>query len=100
MPRKEVRKAAERLAIPAKAPRVRVSQSVSVLLMEALEIFDRFNRAKRELERADQIIAQLRRADLSGTGYEVVDNFRGKAVVFRPAAVRRFELRAIKEKKR
>lgn len=67
--------------------------SIGDLLKELEKIQKKLEANKKNYERVEQIVMTLKNQDLSNFGYEVVDNFKEKNVVFRPAGVRRFELK-------
>lgn len=78
-------------------PKLPAPLATKTLLIEARGILDRYARAKEALKRLDQITMILKNADLSGTGWEVKDNFpAGTNTAFRPAAVSRYQLQPVK----
>ena len=70
-------------------------KQVVELSIEAQNIMTVVEDYKKLYARLDEITALLVGADLFATGIVVVDNFQDKNVVFRPAAVRRFELKRV-----
>lgn len=69
------------------------ARKVTELATEAQNILSALEDVKALYSRLDEITMQLKGQDLSCLGLVVVDNFAEKNVVFRPAGVRRFELK-------
>lgn len=70
--------------------------SVKELLLEFQKIEKKMEKNKAMYQRLDEIVIKLVGKDLSKEKYQVVDNFEEKNCVFRPAGVRRYELKKIK----
>ena len=70
--------------------------AIGPLVKEALQVLEALDGAKELYKRMDEITLLLKGKNLAGTGLEMVDNFSEKNVVFRPAGVRRFELKRVK----
>lgn len=62
------------------------------LLVEAQNIQSILEEVKPLYSRLDDIVSMLRGMDLSGTGYEVVDQFEDRNTVFRATGISRFKL--------
>lgn len=68
---------------------------VTRLAVEAQNVLSAIEDNKRLYARLDELTQILKDANLSGTGLTVIDNFSDKNTVFRPAGVRRFELKKV-----
>lgn len=68
---------------------------ITKLAVEAQNLMSTLEGYKKLYQRIDEITLALKDQDMEGTGLEVVDNFEQKNVVFRPAGVRRFELKKV-----
>lgn len=68
-------------------------KEVTKLAVEAENILAALTEYKALYARLDEITNLLMDEDLSDTKFAMVDNFAEKNVVFRPAGVRRFELK-------
>jgi hypothetical protein len=68
-------------------------REVVKLAIEAQNIMSSLEDVKKLYGRLDEITMLLKGEDLSGVSLVVIDNFAEKNVVFRPAGVRRFELK-------
>lgn len=68
------------------------------LIQEALEVMSQLEANKALYTRLDELTAALKEAkakELKEAGLVMVDNFAEKNAVFRPACVRRFELKKV-----
>jgi hypothetical protein len=70
-------------------------KEITKLAVEAQNLMSAVEDYKKMYQRIDEITLILQGEDLSGTGLAVVDNFAEKNVVWRPAGVRRFELKKV-----
>ena len=68
-------------------------KEVTKLAVEAENILAALTEYKALYARLDEITNLLMDEDLSDTKFVVIDNFCDRNVVFRPAGVRRFELK-------
>lgn len=70
-------------------------KEITKLAVEAQNLMSAVEDYKKMYQRIDEITLILQGEDLSGTGLSVIDNFAEKNVVWRPAGVRRFELKRV-----
>ena len=66
---------------------------VHKLATEAKKIIETLDRTKKLYGRLDELTLLLKGQDLSSHQLAVIDNFKGKNTVFKPAGVRRWELK-------
>lgn len=71
-------------------------KKIERLASEALEVLAKLEAVKPLYARLDELTVALSEAKgLELYGVQIVDNFREKNAVFRPACVRRFELKRV-----
>lgn len=68
-------------------------KEITKLVTELKEIKSKLEKVKPLYDRLDKITIELIGQDISGFGLAVIDNFKDKNCVFRPAAVRRYEIK-------
>lgn len=68
---------------------------IKKLAERAKQILDELEEVKELYAELDAITMELKNSNTSKHGIEVVDNFANKNTVFRPAAVKRFELKKV-----
>lgn len=70
-------------------------KEITKLCVEAQNILSAVEDYKKLYQRLDEITLELQGQELAGTGLALIDNFAEKNVVWRPAGVRRFELKRV-----
>ena len=83
------------------------AKKIKIALEQAVRLRSKIEDAKALYAELDEVVAELRKlgfksgmCEWNNFTYEIRDNFAETNVAFRPAAVRRFELVEVKEKKK
>jgi hypothetical protein len=75
-----------------------MSKKIEKLAKEAIEVMAQLEAAKPLYQRLDELtlaLVEAKSKELRAYGLVVVDNFAEKNAVFRPACVRRFEVKKV-----